>query len=270
MKILYFCPHWGNTLPFEQFCKNVKIAGYDGVEMDLPFDKSEKENILKTLESKGLKLIGQYWQSLEKDFEINAQNYSKHLYNLADAKPLLINTQTGKDYFSFEQNMMLISIAEKISEETGIEILHETHRGKFLFNLPVFQKSVESNKNIAITLDASHWCTVHESMLDDQEEAMMLALQHTRHIHSRIGFEEGPQVNDPRAPEWKSVVEKYFSWWDQVVAIHQKNKQTLTVTTEFGPAPYMPAEPYTGKSLSSQWDVNVHMLNMFKERYFTK
>ena len=269
MELQYFCTIWGNTLPFEKFCKKAKQAGYGGVEMDLPLtlSKGEKSNILKTLEAYDLKLIAQYWQSIEKNFNENRESYKKHLYALAETNPVLINGQTGKDYFTFEQNMKLITVAENVSKETGVEILHETHRGKFLFNLPVLKQCIDSNKKVSITLDASHWCTVHESLLDDQSKALSLAIKHTRHIHARVGFEEGPQINDPRAPEWASLVEKYFSWWDLVVMNHKKKKKNLTITPEFGPIPYMPTAPYTKKNLSVQWDVNVHMMKLFKERY---
>ncbi len=33
--------------------------------------------------------------------------------------------------------------------------------------------------------------------IDDQQEALALACIHAIHIHARIGYEEGPQVNDP-------------------------------------------------------------------------
>ena len=59
MSIQYFCPLWGNLLPFEDFCKNVKASGYNGVEMDLPFDEFEKNTILLTLKKHNLLLIGQ-------------------------------------------------------------------------------------------------------------------------------------------------------------------------------------------------------------------
>jgi len=267
LELQYFATVWGNTLPFEKFCKKVKLAGYDGVEMDLPFAKLPRKRVLKILEDFDLQLIAQYWQSLERNFSENKKSYSQYLYSFAEANPVLINGQTGKDFFSFEQNMQLIAVAEKVNRDTGVEILHETHRGKFLYNLPVMKKCIEANKNVAITLDASHWCNVHESLLEDQPSALSLAIRHTRHIHARIGFQEGPQVNDPRAPEWQPLLKRYFEWWDLVVERHRKKKRNLTVTTEFGPAPYMPLKPYSQKPISKQWDINVHMMELFKKRY---
>ena len=35
---------------------------------------------------------------------------------------------------------------------------------------------------------------------------------------------DGPQVNDPRAPEWEAVVKQHFDWWD-IVAEREKEKR---------------------------------------------
>jgi hypothetical protein len=129
------------------------------------------------------------------------------------------------------------------------------------------QACIKANKNVKLTLDASHFCNVHESYLEDQEEALQAAINHTQHLHARVGHPEGPQVNDPRAPEWAEALNKHFSWWDQVVALHKKNKTPLTITTEFGPAPYMPSYPYSNKPVAKQWDINIFMLTQLQNRY---
>lgn len=43
-----------------------------------------------------LLLIGQYYQSVEKDFALHINNYEKHLQNIMGMAPLLIDSQTGK------------------------------------------------------------------------------------------------------------------------------------------------------------------------------
>ncbi|MGA0557970.1 sugar phosphate isomerase/epimerase family protein [Larkinella sp. VNQ87] len=264
MPIQFFAPAWGNTLPFDVFCRNVKAAGYDGVEMALPFEPDEKAAILASLAKHDLTLIGQYWQSLEADWDEHARHYEKYLRHLAEARPLFINCQTGKDFFSFDQNRRLIELADRIAAETGVKIIHETHRGKAFFAAHITRDYLQKMPGIRLTLDISHWCNVHESLLADQPEAVALAIQHTDHIHSRVGHPEGPQVNDPRAPEWAETLAAHLNWWEQVVALHRKNRTVLTVTTEFGPATYMPVLPYTQMPVTSQWDVNVFMMNLLK------
>jgi sugar phosphate isomerase/epimerase len=267
MKVKFYAPQWGNTLPFDTFCQNVKTAGYDGVEMALPFDLEKNQEILSILEKYELELIGQYWQSFEKNIDEHANNYEKYLRHLTMANPVFINSQTGKDYFNFEQNKRLFDLAKRISEETGVKIIHETHRGKSLYAANITQDYLTKIPDLRICLDISHWCNVHESLLEDQQEAVDLAIAHTDHIHSRIGHQEGPQVNDPRANEWQEVLETHLVWWDKVVEIHKRNGTNLIITTEFGPTPYMPAMPFIQIPLANQWEINVYMMNLLKQRY---
>ncbi len=267
MRIKFYAPEWGNTLPFATFCQNVKAAGYDGVEMALPLHSREREECLAILQQNDLELIGQYWQSVERDLTEHCLNYEKYLRNLIAANPVFINCQTGKDFFTIDQNRQLFDLAARIAAETGVKIIHETHRGKALFAAHVCQMYLATLPATRITLDISHWCAVHESMLDDQTEAVDLAISHTDHIHSRVGHPEGPQVNDPRAPEWESTLNAHLAWWDRVVDRHRATGTQLTITTEFGPATYMPVLPYTQMPVANQWAVNVFMMNLLKERY---
>lgn len=267
MTIKFYAPEWGNSLPFEVFCQNVKQAGYHGVEMALPLKEKEKWETLEVLKAHELELIGQYFQSFESDLKTHAENYEKYLTHLIEAQPVLINCQTGKDYFTFEQNKFLFDLAVRLSRESGIPITHETHRGKCLFAAPVTQTYLSGLPDIRICLDISHWCNVHESLLADQEDAVSLAISRTDHIHSRVGHAEGPQVNDPRAPVWSEALEAHLGWWDRVVDFHKKKDTDLTVTTEFGPFPYMPVLPYTQMPIANQWEINVYMMNLLKNRY---
>jgi hypothetical protein len=69
------------------------------------------------------------------------------------------------------------------------------------------------------------------------------------------------------SPEWTEVLETHLAWWDKVVETHKKNGTNLTITTEFGPAPYMPALPFTKMPLANQWEINVYMMNLLKVRF---
>jgi hypothetical protein len=98
---------------------------------------------------------------------------------------------------------------------------------------------------------------------------MALAIRRTEHIHARVGYPEGPQVPDPRAPEWQEAVAVHVAWWDQVLARKKEEDPgaVLTITPEFGPFPYMVHLPYSGKAIADQWAVNAYMKDLLKERY---
>jgi sugar phosphate isomerase/epimerase len=181
--------------------------------------------------------------------------------------PLYINCHSGRDYFSFEENSRFFEHTMELARETGIKICHETHRSRILYSAPVARNFMEKIPGLRMTLDISHWCNVHETLLQDQQETVNMALQRVDHIHARIGHPEGPQVNDPRAPEWSDALKAHFAWWDAVVKLKKEKGERLTVLTEFGPPHYMPTIPYTMQPVADQWGINVHMMKILRERY---
>jgi hypothetical protein len=182
-------------------------------------------------------------------------------------RPLYINCHSGRDYFSYDQNKTFIDHTLTLSKKTGIIICHETHRSRILYAAPVARQYMENIPELRITLDISHWCNVHESLLADQEETVSLALSRADHIHARIGHPEGPQVNDPRAPEWDEAVKSHLAWWDKIIEQKKKAGQRMTILTEFGPPYYMPALPYTQVPVADQWAINAHMMKLLRKRY---
>lgn len=271
MKILFFCPRWGcEAQPWNEFFAAVKNAGYDGVETGFPFTLSadEKREIINGLGEHGLAVIGQHWQTTESDFDEHREVFKKHLYSLVELQPLFINSQTGKDYFTIEQNLALMQVADEISRETGVNILHETHRGKWSFAAHITQQYLQRAPQIRITLDVSHWCNVAESLLEDQQPAVELAIHHADHLHARVGFPEGPQVIDPRAPENAPLLETHLKWWDALISLKKSGgSETFTVTPEYGAPPYQALLPYSGQPITSQWDINRWMKDLLKDRY---
>lgn len=269
MQIKFFCPRWGaEHIPWDAFCAMVKAAGFDGVETPVPFDEEEKHLMTTALARHGLLLIGQYYQSFEDDIAAHKKNFQAHLENIAALQPVLIDAQTGKDYFTAAQNQALFELATAITKKTGVKIAHETHRNKALFAAHIAHQLLLENPTISITADFSHWCNVSESLLEQQTTAINLAISRSIHIHARVGNAQSAQVSDPRAPEWQTEVAAHLRWWDQIVTTRvSAGASLLTITPEFGPAPYTPALPFTGTPVANQWDINVYMMHLLKERY---
>jgi len=264
--ISYFCTDWARDVPWDDFCKRVADAGFDGVETWVPSDSTAVHEMLEALRKHNLAYIF-LCSGSSSNFDTCMASYKLGLERAAALSPVRINSHTGKDHFSFEQNQALIQVADSICGAYQIPITHETHRGRFAFAAHITQDYLKRLPSLRLTLDISHWCAVHESMLHDQPEAVSLALQRTDHIHARIGHPQGPQVNDPRAPEWQEIVQRHLEWWDVIVAAHAEQNKPLTITMEFGPPDYLPALPYTRQPVASQWDINKHTLNLLKNRY---
>jgi sugar phosphate isomerase/epimerase len=260
---------WGFPGTVDAFCAKAKKEGYDGIEMWWPLDKAKQDDLFAALKKHGLEigfLCGAYQSNWQQHIDQFKKMIDESTGNTIQ-KPLYINCHSGKDYFSFGQNKAFIDYTIQVAKQTGITISHESHRSRILFAAPVARQYMEQIPGLRITFDVSHWCTVSESLLADQAETVNMALERVDHIHARIGHPQGPQVNDPRAPEWANAVKAHFDWWDKVVERKKKNGERLTILTEFGPPDYMPTLPYTRQPLADQWAINVHMMQLLRKRY---
>jgi sugar phosphate isomerase/epimerase len=264
--LLIFGTNWGFGGSTEEFCSLLKKEGYDGAEFWYPENNEERKEILSAYAKYQLRygfLVGGH----DKDPEKHFQQFKSQLEGAVRHNPVYINCHSGRDHFKEIQNKKFIDLTTELSIKSGIPIYHETHRSRILYSAPVARTYMETNSALQITFDVSHWCNVHESLLDDQEDTIAMALSRAGHIHARIGHPEGPQVNDPRAPEWKNAVDAHFNWWDKIIERKKKEGKLMTILTEFGPADYMPTIPYTRQPVSNQWEVNVHMLKVLRARY---
>lgn len=264
--MLIFATNWGYTGSWESFASKISALGYDGAELWYPADTSQRKEIYAAFEKHQLKL-GFLVGGSDRDAQLHFGQFRSSLEGAASLKPVYINCHSGRDHFAFEQNRKFIELTTQVSKSSGVPVYHETHRSRILYSAPVARHFIERLPNLRITLDVSHWCNVHESLLQDQEETMTMALERVDHIHARIGHAEGPQVNDPRAPEWKEAVDAHFAWWDTVVSRKKAEGKRITFLTEFGPVDYMPALPYTRQPVADQWAINKHMLDILRKRY---
>ncbi len=257
---------WGFKGDIFQFCEAAKNAGYDGIEVWVPTTPTGMKSLSEAVVKNNLKL-GLLAGGSDKDFMIHKSQFQKGVESAISLNPVYINCHSGKDYFAFEQNKELVDFTIKRSSESNVPIYHETHRGRMLFAAHISKNFIEKIEGLRLTLDISHWCNVHESLLADQKDTIDLALSRTNHIHARIGHAEGPQVNDPRAPEWADAVKAHFSWWDQVVKRRRAEGKFVTFLTEFGPPNYLQTLPYTNQPVANQWDINVYMMQLLRKRY---
>jgi sugar phosphate isomerase/epimerase len=267
LEVIVLATNWGFEGNVDELCSKVRKAGYDGLELWWPTKEADQKELFMALEKYQLK-IAFLCGGNGPDFEKHFAQYKKAVNEALVTKPLYINSHSGKDYFSFEQNAQIVEFTIERTEATGTKVLHETHRGRMCYSAPITRNFLEKHPKMKLTLDISHWTNVHESMLGDQKANVDLALSRTYNIHARIGHEEGPQVNDPRGPEWKYALDQHLAWWDKVVALREaEGAKQITFLTEFGPPNYLPTLPFTRQPVANQWDINLYMLNLIKTRY---
>ncbi len=262
----FFQTDWGRTVSWDTFCERTDASGYDGVETWFPNDAQNQKELKAALEKYGLQVGFLNSTSKELPFEESLKSFTGHFKTLIAWKPAYINCHTGNDFFTFEQNKAFIDVANKIAKENDIPIYHETHRGRFSYNLPDTQKYLSAIPELKLNLDISHWTVVHESLLQNQDKNLEDIIDGTYHIHARVGHAEDPQVNDPEAPEWKKAVDRHLDIWEKIIRQRWKTKDNFTITTEFGPPEYMPTLPFTRLPVADQWKTNLYMMKVLKER----
>ncbi len=269
MQVNFFCSLWGlDGITLEQALQRIKDAGYHGVEMAYISGTHNPEEIKDLIKQFDLQLIVAQVFANGDNFKSYSQDFDRYLNEIAELKPQYIISQTGRDYYSFEQNCTLIEQAQLMAQKLSIDIIHETHRGRFSFHGPTLIPYLQRYEDLRLNADFSHWCVVSESLLEDQEECLSMAIARADHIHARVGHSQSPQVNDPRAPEWRHALNRHLSWWDRIIEHHKGlNRPYLNITPEFGPEPYLPSAPYTKEPLANQWELNLYIKDLLDSRY---
>ncbi|WP_066631479.1 sugar phosphate isomerase/epimerase family protein [Labilibacter marinus] len=268
MEIKYICPFWGSEdLRPKNFIEKALDAGYDGVEMNAPSDEDAVNEIKKNIQEKGAVLIAQQWLApAVETVDAYRDRMLARFKQLVELNPVFINSHTGKDFFSFEENSSLLKHCEAFTEESQVPIVHETHRGRFNYHAYTLLPYLNEFKDLQLNADFSHFCNVSESLLEDQEDILEKIMPHCKYIHARVGFDQSAQVNDPFAPEWKANLDRFVAWWQKIIDLaKERGEKTFYVCPEFGPFPYMPQLPYTRRDISDQWGINKKMMEYLRK-----
>ncbi|GGW49458.1 sugar phosphate isomerase/epimerase family protein [Arenibacter certesii] len=266
-KLLFFQTDWGNQISIDEFCERAKSSGYDGIETWFPWDVKKQEELKSALKKHDLLVIFLHGTNKGLPFKQGLKKFKEELNTILEWKTILVNCHTASDFYSKKQNSDIINAANRLSVEHNVPVYHETHRGRFSYSLPETNLYLSSIPELKLTLDISHWMVVHESLLEGKDHLLKTVKNRSNHIHASVGHAEGPQVNDPKAPEWERAMERHLEIWEEVIKKGwEKHQGVFTVTTEFGPADYMPTLPYTKAPLSDQWRANVFIMESLKER----
>ncbi len=269
MKILYFRSVWGlDEFPsIEDKLRKIKSGGFDGVELEVPLEAETCRRARRALDDLGLAVVAQQWRTAGKTVAEHLASFEPQYERALILKPLYLNSHTGCDHFSTAENLAIFDHACALAEKHGLEVYHETHRGRALFSAPAAMQFLAARPKLKLVADFSHWCCVHESLLADQSERVEHAIQSAYAIHARVGHAEGPQIPDPRDSLWRSNLEAHLAWWKQIADCRRaEGCASLPVCPEFGPFPYMTPLPHTHQPIADLWEINCYMRDWLKER----
>ena len=267
MTITWICPLWGmETGSLTDRLRRIRDAGYDGVEMGVPPDPAGRAELARALPGLGLKLVAQQWTA-GADAAAHARSFEEQYRRAVDLGPLFVNSHTGRDTWPLAENLVVFETARRLQQSVGVKIVHEIHRGRPTFSAPSTLALIEALPDLRLTADFSHWCCVHESLLEDLGAEVGLVSARVDHVHARVGHAEAPQVTDPRAPRWERALAAHLAWWQAIVDRHARaGAATLTICPEFGPPDYMTVLPDSGEPIADQWAVNLWMKDFLRRR----
>jgi sugar phosphate isomerase/epimerase len=249
MKLLIFKALWGLTESLPEQVERVAAAGYDGFELWPEQHDISRQNLITLAQSYNLKMI--VGTSLQTQAEIEPK-----LKQLAEFEPVCINVHSGRDTMSRDEGCSFFEEALRVESQISAAVGHETHRGRILFTPWDTAYYLSQFNKLKITADYSHWVNVCERLPEDQAMALKVANHAVVHIHGRVGYEEGPQVPDPSAPEYAAQLEWHEMQWQQIKTFREQNgHDILTFTPEYGPPNYLHTLPHTNVPVADLWTV---------------
>ncbi|TKC01525.1 sugar phosphate isomerase/epimerase family protein [Pedobacter cryotolerans] len=270
----FLCPRWGfESISWDVYLKQVKDAGYAGIEW-FPFGEtcnySEVLDLLTKYEldfSIVMAVIKPYVS-----FEAYYKQLELDLHQLMEIRnevktPLFFSAQIGREFFSTKKIETCLSLCNRIELEYQTPIYQETHRNKWTFAAHTVEPMLKKHADLKLTFDVSHWFCVSESYLEDQQEAVDLAITHAKHIHARVGSTQSSQVWDPANDDYSDALAAHLKIWDKWIAQMKKNKQLITITPEFGPEPYLVKGNRNISLSDEQWRINLWMKELLQNRY---
>jgi hypothetical protein len=245
---------WGVTDPMEYVFPKIKDQGYAGIEFK-GTNVADNNTIRKLIKYYDFEFITQIHTQGE-TVDDHIASFKQLIQISLPLDPILINSQSGKDSWSLAEKKEFVERALEYEQQIGIPVAHETHRSRITYNPWETRDLLLSFSELKLTCDFSHWVCVCERIINSEIEIIKLCADRCIHIHSRVGYEQGPQVPDPRAPEYARHLEAHEQWWD-IIWQKQASKGFLisTLTPEFGPPGYHHTLPFTNVPVSNLWDI---------------
>ena len=250
MKLLLVRHLWGVDLShgFGPHLGRWREVGYQAIEAS-PRMVPDARELKRVLKSQGLRWIPQVFSNmLEGGGTVVAhlRSLREQIEECLDAEPLFLNTHSGSDAWTPNEAEDFYGNVGELEAKFGVACCHETHRSRYFGNPWNTYRLIQRMPSLKLTADFSHWVCVAERLLADAEQLFATIIPHCRHIHARVGYEEGPQVPDPRAPEWQGHLQIHEQWWDAIWLAQEKTGAGITtLTPEFGPPPYQHTLPFT-------------------------
>ncbi len=266
MKLELFRSLWGWQGDWGQCAAQLRQIGCVGVETRLPSDPFAQRALRQNLRQEGLEYIAvvftggdviprqdwtlqQHWDRLEGALEAAREMGAR-----------FVNVLPGNDRWSLARQVEFFGRAQELSEKAGILCSFETHRASSLYSPWLTLELIEQLPQLRFTADISHWVVVCERLLNDPADDLTPFIERVHHVQARVGYDQGPQVPHPAAPEYQPQVAFHQDVWERVWSSQKaRGYAVTTLTPEFGPDGYTHLLPFTQAPIADVWALNQWM-----------
>ncbi|HEY0466699.1 MAG TPA: hypothetical protein VGC79_20975 [Polyangiaceae bacterium] len=257
MKVSLFASAW--AFGGLSACQREVASGvFDGIEGPPPETAAQARELMRAKLPYVAEICsgGSYAPASSVSVESHFQDFRNQVIRAVEANALFCSCLVGSDSWPLSVAIDFFARALEFGSQAGTELSFETHRSRPTFHPWLTAELLRALPELRLTCDFSHWCVVCERLPDD-EAVLELAISRARHVHARVGYAQGPQVPDPRAPEYESELLAHEGWWRRIaLAAAARGQALLTVTPEFGPDGYLQQAPFSRQPVADLAELN--------------
>lgn len=274
MDLKCFKTLWGHEGSLEEAIASARADKFDGIEGQSPSSAESRKTFRNRLSDAGLDYIaeictaGSYVPDRHATPADHLESFRRQANTALECHPLFLTVIAGCDAWPFSQSVDFFAAALQIAEGLGVIASFETHRSRSMFHPWIARDLLLELPPLRLTCDFSHWCCVCERLLDTEPEILALCAERAHHIHARVGYDQGPQVPHPAAPEYHTALEAHERWWKLIWESQIARGQAVsTMTPEFGPDGYLHCMPFTRKPVAGLIEINLWMKTRERQRF---
>lgn len=263
MRLDLFKTLWGHEGSVQAAAQLAVEAGFTGLEAPAPADDAALEQMQGTLAEYRLDYIaeicttGSYVPDRHATPNDHLLSLEQKIQRSLLLSPRFCNVMAGCDAWPLDVQIDFFRRAHDLAKGYGVICSFETHRGRSFFNPWVTRDVLRALPDLLITCDFSHWVVVCERLMDSEMSTILEVAEQAHHVHSRVGYDQGPQVPHPAAPEYAEALASHERCWQAIWASQSgRNYASSTMTPEFGPDGYLHTQPFTGMPVADLWQVN--------------
>lgn len=274
MRLEIFRTLWGYRGSWQQALDEALGAGFDGIEARISETAAQRAINARLLREQNIPYIATLFTSTpvlprQSDSpQVHLEDLRIKLDWAAELSPRLVNVLPGNDRWSLNEQVDFFARAAELADASGLKVCFEIHRGRSLYSPWVTLDVIRQVPELRFTSDISHWLVTCERLLDDPADDLSAFIERVDHIQARVGYDQGPQVPHPGAPEYADVLAFHQRHWESIWSSQEKRGlQTTTLTPEFGPDGYLHHLPFTDVPVADLWQLNQWMARCERQHF---